>query len=105
MSSVSPVINRKDTVMQTVRFEGWERDTEVAEHAWTNYFVAGDGHHDEYDMVVVGDPADDAPASCEVIGFRDGDQVVIFSSIEDDFETACRTAEVEARRAAIRIVK
>ena len=87
--------------MNAVKFEGWERDPHVAEHAWTNYLMAGDG----YDMVVIGEPDEDAPASCEVIGFRDGDQVVIHKSIEHDFETACRTAEVEARRAAIRIVK
>lgn len=97
--------NRKYTDMQTVKFEGWERDTHVAEHAWTNYFMAGPRAEDDYDMVVIGEPDQDAPASCEVIGFRDGDQVVIHKSIEDDFETACWTAEIEARRAAIRIVK
>lgn len=91
--------------MNAVKFEGWERDTDVAEHAWTNYFVAGDSHEDEYDMVVIGEPDDDAPVSCEVIGFRNGDQVVIFRSIEDDFRTACATAEIQARRAAIRIVE
>lgn len=91
--------------MNAVKFEGWERDTDVAEHAWTNYFMAGDGPEDDYDMVVICEPDQEAPASCEVIGFRDGDQVVIHKSIEDDFETACAMAEVQARRAAIRIVK
>ncbi|WP_141682933.1 hypothetical protein [Agrobacterium tumefaciens] len=91
--------------MQTVRFEGWERDTDVAEHAWTNFFMAGDGHEDDYDLVVIGEPDDDAPVSCEVIGFRNGNQVVIFHSIEHDFETACTTAEVQARRAAIRLIE
>ncbi len=91
--------------MNAVKFEGWERDTDVAENAWTNYFMAGDDPEDDYDMVIIGEPDDDAPVSCEVIGFRDGDQVVIHRSIEDDFETACRTAEVQARRAAIRIIE
>lgn len=91
--------------MNAVQFEGWERDTGIAEHAWTNYLVVGPSYENEYDMVVVGEPDQEAPVSCEVIGFRDGDQVVIFRSIEDDFETACRTAEVQARRAAIRIVE
>lgn len=91
--------------MNAVKFEGWERDTNVAEHAWTNYFMAGDGPEDDYDMVVIGEPNQQAPASCEVRGIRDGEDVVIFFRVEDDFETACATAEVQARRAAIRIVK
>lgn len=91
--------------MNAVKFEGWMRDTEVNEHAWTNFFMAGDGHEDDYDMVVIGEPDDDAPVSCEVVGFRAGKQVVIHRSIEDDFETACRTAEVQARRAAIRLIE
>lgn len=91
--------------MNAVKFEGWERDTNVAEHAWTNYFMAGDSPEDDYDMVVIGEPDQDTPATCEVIGFRDGDHLVIFFREEDNFETACRRAEIEARRAAIRIVK
>lgn len=94
--------------MQTARFEGWERDTTIAKDTdsiWTNYFIAGDSHEDEYEMVVVGEPGHDAPVSVEVLAFRDGEQVVIFRNIEDDFEKACAKAEVMARRAAIRIVE
>lgn len=94
--------------MQTVRFEGWERDTTVAKgivSTWTNYFIAGDRPEDEYDMCVVGEPDHDGPATCEVIGFRGGKQVVIFHSIEDDFKKACARAEVMTRRASIRSIE
>jgi hypothetical protein len=42
--------------MNAVKFDGWERDTDIAEHAWTNYCMAGDGPEDDYDMVIIGEP-------------------------------------------------
>lgn len=91
--------------MNAVKFEGWMRDTDVAEHAWTNYLKIGENHADDIEMVVTGKIGNRPPFSCEILATRNGNQVVIYEDIEDDFETACRTAEVQARRAVIRIVE
>ncbi|MCX8996256.1 hypothetical protein NOF55_16450 [Rhizobiaceae bacterium BDR2-2] len=94
--------------MNAVKFEGWEIDPDIApdvDSIWTNYLKGRDSKDGDIEMVVTGKVGNKPPFSCEVLAMRDGKQVVIWKSIEDDFETACRTAEIEARRASIKIVK
>ncbi|MCQ1770368.1 hypothetical protein NOI24_03590 [Neorhizobium galegae] len=93
--------------MQTARFEGWERDTEVAkdtESTWTNFFIAGDGPEDEYDICVIGEPDTEFPAHFDVTGIRNGESVIFAEGRASSFEDACHLAEIEARRASIRPV-
>ena len=95
--------------MQTAPyFDDWKRTLGIAkdhDSTWTSALVVGDRDEDVYEMLVVGEPEYEGPATFDVLAIRDGEQVVVFHGIEDDFETACRTAEIQARRAAIRIVE
>lgn len=97
--------------MQTAaaaHFDDWQRTPGIAidhDSTWTSALVVGERDEDVYEMLVVGEPDHDGPATCEVLAIRDGKQVVIFHSIEDDFEKACARAEVMARRASIKPVE
>ncbi len=95
--------------MQTAPyFDDWKRTPGIAKDhnsTWTSALVVGDRDEDVYEMVVVGEPDHDGPATFDVLAMRDGEQVVIFDGEEDDFPKACAKAAVMARRASIRIVE
>lgn len=94
--------------MSPPRFNGWERDSEVAkdtESTWTNIFVAGDGPDDGYDMLVVGEPGRVGPTMYSVTGTRDMRGVTFAERTASSWDEACRLAEIEARRASIRAVE
>lgn len=93
--------------MQTAAyFEKWERTSGIADHdsTWTSALVLGDRDEDVFEILVCGEP-DHSPATYDVIGMRDGENVVIFHDTVEDFEKACAMAAVMARRASIRLAK
>ncbi|MXN44085.1 hypothetical protein GR138_02720 [Shinella kummerowiae] len=95
-------------MMQAPELLGWERDDTVADDThstWTNLLVVGDGEEDTYDMLVIGEPGRTGPTHYSVTGTRAGTGVTFAEGWASSWGEACRLAEIEARRASIRLVK
>lgn len=94
--------------MQIARFEEWERDDTIAEgtsSTWTNFFIAGEGPEDGYDMLVVGEPGRRGPTHYSVTGTRNREGVIFAEGQASSWDEACRLAQIEARRASIKLVQ
>ena len=86
----------------------WRRDDTVAEctvSTWTNYLLTGDHAEDGYDILVIGEPGRIGPTHFSVTGTRIMSGVTFAEGQASSWDEACRLAEIEARRASIRIVE
>lgn len=66
--------------------------------------MVGDDHRDFYDMLVIGEPDSDGPTHFSVTGGRGTDAVTFAEGTVSSWDAACRRAEIEARRASIRLI-
>jgi hypothetical protein len=95
-------------MMQAAKILDWERDPYVADDTdstWTSALIVGDRPDDMYDMLIVGEPDSVGPALYSVTGTRNMTGVTFARDTADSWEEARRLAEIEARRASIRLVE